>query len=96
MSMFTALHDAIAKAFGIGHKEAAALVAEVETHLAPRLADFRAELIADLKDVASAGQTDARDLLTRVEAAVTRLENIATGQPAAPAPAEPTTPPAAG
>lgn len=94
MSMFTALHDAIAKAFGIGHKEAAALVTEVETHLAPRLADFRTELIADLKDVASAGQTDARDLLARVEAAVTRLEHIATGQPA-PAPAEPTTSPAA-
>lgn len=78
--MFTKLKAALARILGVGEDEAHALLAAIEADLAPMLADFKTELVADLTSAVAEAKVDAEKLAEDIAA---RLANLGNTTPAA-------------
>lgn len=82
MFSLASLKAALARILDIGEDEAHTLVAAIEADLAPMLADFKTQLLADLTAVIAEGRVDAEKLAEDITAKLATLGN-ATTPPAA-------------
>lgn len=64
---------ALVHVLGIGEEEARALVTAIEADLAPMLAGFKTQLLADLKAAVAEGKVDAEKLAADIAAKLADL-----------------------